>query len=49
MARGIFPVIATVDANGVRMLPDDEIEPRVRVMMAGRSNSPDGGREGEPS
>jgi proteasome beta subunit len=43
MARGIYPVVATVDASGVHLLDDDELAPRVRHMVDARMTSPDGG------
>jgi proteasome beta subunit len=43
MARGIYPVVATVDASGVHLLDDDELAPRVRQMVDARMTSPDGG------
>ncbi len=42
MARGIFPVVAVVDAQGARVLRDDEVAPRVAAMLTGRSLHPDG-------
>lgn len=42
MARGIYPVVATVDAEGVRVLTDDELAPVVRAMVEARMTRPDG-------
>ena len=48
MARGIYPVVAVVDARGARILGDDDVAPRVQAMLAGRLNHPDG-PQGEAS
>ena len=42
MARGIYPVVAIVDASGVRILSDDEVAPVVRAMLEARATRPDG-------
>jgi proteasome beta subunit len=42
VARGIYPVVATVGALGVRLLPDDELASMVRAMIDARMASPDG-------
>jgi proteasome beta subunit len=42
MARGIFPVVAVVDAGGARILGDADVAPRVETMLAGRAVHPDG-------
>lgn len=42
MTRGIYPVIAVVDADGARVLTDDEVAPLVRAMLEARSVHPDG-------
>jgi proteasome beta subunit len=42
LARGIFPVLATVDAQGYRRLPDDEVGAVVRAVVADRTARPDG-------
>ena len=42
MTRGIFPVVAVADADGARVLTDDEVAPMVRAMLAGRAVHPDG-------
>lgn len=42
MARGIYPVVATVDASGVRMLDEEVLAPVVRAMVADRLERPDG-------
>ena len=43
LARRIFPVVATVDAQGVRMLAQDDLERRVGALIARRMQRPDGG------
>ena len=43
LARGIFPVVATVNANGVVMLSDEDLERRVTAIVASRMQRPDGG------
>jgi proteasome beta subunit len=42
MARGIYPVVAIVDPNGVRILSDEELAPIVRAMVQARGARPDG-------
>jgi proteasome beta subunit len=42
LARGILPVIAVVDADGFRRMPEDELDPIVRTVVAARQSSPDG-------
>ena len=42
VARGIFPVVAVVDASGARLLGDDAVAPVVEAMLAARSTRPDG-------
>ncbi len=49
MARGIYPVVATVDASGVRLLAEGDLEPRVRAMLADRMNRPRDDAQGEPA
>ena len=51
MARGIYPVVATVDSAGARVLPDDEVAPLVQAMLDARRLRPDGqpAREEETS
>jgi proteasome beta subunit len=44
MARGIYPVVAVVDASGVRVLTDDDVAPIARAMVESRGNRPDGPR-----
>ena len=44
VARGIYPVVATVDASGVRMLTDAQVEPAVRTMLEARLADPNGGQ-----
>lgn len=41
-ARGIYPVIARVTADGVSILGDDDVGPRVQRMLALRHANPDG-------
>ena len=43
LARRIFPVVATVDADGVRMLDEADLERRVTALVARRMQRPDGG------
>ena len=40
--RRIFPVVAVVDADGVRILGDDEIGGVVQQVVDARLTSPDG-------
>jgi proteasome beta subunit len=42
LARRIFPVVAVVDADGFRRLPDDEVGATVRTVVAARQDRPDG-------
>jgi proteasome beta subunit len=42
LARRIFPVIATVTADGFRRLPDAETSAIAEAVVAGRMRSPDG-------
>lgn len=42
IARGIFPVVATVTAEGVTLLSDDDVRPRVTALIDRRLNAPDG-------
>jgi proteasome beta subunit len=44
MARGIYPVVAVVDASGARVLKDDDVAPIARGMVESRGNRPDGPR-----
>jgi proteasome beta subunit len=44
MARGIFPVVAVVDASGARVLTDEDVAPIARAMVESRGNRPDGPR-----
>jgi proteasome beta subunit len=46
LARRIFPVVATVDEQGVRILPDDELSPTVQALVAARQSRPDGPHAG---
>lgn len=41
-ARGIYPVIARVTSEGVTMLADEDVGPRVQRMLALRHENPDG-------
>ena len=52
MARGIYPVVASVDSSGVTVLSEDAISPVAGAMVEARRSRPDGPRvtvEGEPS
>jgi proteasome beta subunit len=42
MARRIFPVVALVDSDGYRRLPDDELAPVVEAIVSGRFDRPGG-------
>jgi len=42
LARGILPVVAVVDVDGYRRIPDPELEPVVRAVVAARQTRPDG-------
>jgi proteasome beta subunit len=42
LARGILPVLAVVDVDGYRRLPDTELEPLVRAVVEARQQHPDG-------
>lgn len=42
IARGIFPVVATVTADGVTLLDEDELRPRVSALIDRRLSAPDG-------
>ena len=42
LARGILPVIAIVDVDGYRRLPEAELDPIVRAVVAARTVRPDG-------
>ena len=42
LARGILPVIAVVDVEGYRRMPDLDLDPIVRAVVAARQSSPDG-------
>ena len=46
MNRGIYPVVAVVDADGARILDEQDVGTRVQAMMAGRAVHPDGPRAG---
>jgi proteasome beta subunit len=45
-ARGIYPVVAVVDADGARILTEQEVAPRVRALLEQRMSNPDGGVTG---
>lgn len=42
LARGIYPLVASVTADGYRQWPTDEIGPLVRGVVDGRMSRPDG-------
>jgi proteasome beta subunit len=42
LARGIFPVVAVVDAGGYRRLTDEELRPVVESVLAARQVTPNG-------
>lgn len=42
LARGIYPVVAVVDDQGYRRLPDDEVGAVVDAVVTGRHRRPDG-------
>jgi len=42
LARGIFPVVAVVDADGYRRLDDSVLQPLVERLVAQRQGRPDG-------
>ncbi len=42
LARGILPIVAVVDVDGYRRLPDSELDPIVRAVVAARQTRPDG-------
>ena len=42
LARGILPVVAVVDSDGYRRIPEAELEPVVRAVVAARQTRPDG-------
>jgi len=42
LARGIYPVVAVVDEQGYRRLPDDEVGDVVDAVVSGRQRRPDG-------
>jgi hypothetical protein len=41
--RGIYPIIATVDASGFSRLADDEVAERFAAILARRGQSATGG------
>jgi proteasome beta subunit len=46
MTRGIYPVVAVVDADGARVLGDDHVAPVIQSMLQGRAVHPDGPQAG---
>jgi len=42
LARGILPVVAVVDSDGYRRVPERELEPIVRAVVEARQSRPDG-------
>ncbi|MBI1376108.1 MAG: proteasome subunit beta [Frankiales bacterium] len=42
LARGILPVVAVVDAGGYRRVPEGELDPIARAVVAARTVRPDG-------
>jgi len=42
LARGILPVVVVVDAEGYRRVPEGELDPIVRAVVAARQSRPDG-------
>lgn len=42
LARGIYPTVSSVTADGYRRLPDDQVGPLVQGVINGRMNRPDG-------
>lgn len=42
LARGIYPVVATVSADGVELLGEEILRPRVSALIDRRLNAPDG-------
>jgi proteasome beta subunit len=42
LARGILPVVAVVDVDGFRRMPENELDPLVRAVVAARQTRPDG-------
>jgi proteasome beta subunit len=42
LARGILPVVAVVDVDGYRRVPESELEPVVRAVVEARQSRPDG-------
>ena len=43
LARRIFPIVAVVTEDGVRFLPEDDIQVRVETLVAQRMADPNGG------
>jgi proteasome beta subunit len=42
LARGILPIVAVVDSDGYRRVPESELDPIVRAVVAARQTRPDG-------
>jgi proteasome beta subunit len=42
VARQIYPVVAVIDDEGFRRLPEEEVEAHVRSLLEGRLRAPDG-------
>ena len=42
LARGILPVVAVVDSDGYRRVPEAELDPIVRAVVTARQTRPDG-------
>jgi proteasome beta subunit len=42
LARGILPIIVVVDSDGYRRVPEAELDPIVRSVVAARQSRPDG-------
>jgi proteasome beta subunit len=42
VSRGIYPVVATITAEGYERLPDEQAGEYARAVVAGRASSPDG-------
>mgnify|MGYP006275418771 FL=1 len=43
LARRIFPIVAVVTGDGVRFLPEDDVQVRVEALVAQRMADPNGG------
>jgi proteasome beta subunit len=49
VARGIYPLVAVVDADGYRRLADDDLAPVVQAVLAERMQRPDGPLAEQPN